>query len=178
MEFDIYVNTTTKAARTAITGTGKPSVAPVYQSHLKLNVWFFAEGEAAALLTGSPAFVVAFKDFEDPTADVLLQLTAPTDTTATGYEFEWDYIDSVALAALLGENASVPTMLEIVWVIDGVRERVQIPCSIANSYARISDDAPDFTPFQISITSAGYLRLVKSDGSVFNIGLNTGEPPT
>ena len=60
MEFDIYVNTTTKAVRTAITGTGKPSVAPVYQSHLKLNVCFFAEGEAAALLTGSPAFVVAF----------------------------------------------------------------------------------------------------------------------
>jgi hypothetical protein len=178
VEFNIYVNTTQKVARTAITGTGNPSVAPVYQSHLLLNVYFFAEGEAAALLTGTPTFVVAFKDQSDPTSDVLLQLTAPTTTGATGYEFEWDYIDSVPLAALLGDNASVPTMLEIVWVIDGVRERVQIPCSIANSWQRISDSAPDFTPYQVNITSTGYLRLVKPDGSVFNLGLNTGEPPT
>ena len=178
MEFNIYVNTKRKEAFANLTGTGKPSVAPLYQSHLLLNVYFFEEATAAALLTGTPSFVVAFKDFNDPEADVLLQLTAPTDTTATGYEFEWDYIDSVALAALLGENASVPTMLEIVWVISGVRERVQIPCSIANSWLRITDTAPDFTPFQTSITSAGYLRLVKPDGSVFNIGLNTGEPPT
>lgn len=180
MEFDIYVNTTRKLARAALTGSGIPSISPVYQTHLKLNVWFFAEGEAPALLD-TASFVVAFKDAADPESSVLLQLTAETaiDTENACYEFAWNYIDSVPLAALLGANASVPTMLEIVWVIDGVRERVQIPCSIANSWARISDSAPDFTPFQASITTAGYLRLVRpSDGAVFNLGLNTGEPPT
>ena len=177
MEFNIYVNTTSKAARAAITGTGFPRVAPVYQTHLQLNVYFFADGAAAALLTGSPTFVVAFKDATDPTASVLLQLTAASSTGADYYRFEWDYIDSVALAALLGKNASVPTVLEIVWTISGVKERAAIECSIANSYARISDSAPDFTPFQISITSGGFGQITKPDGNVYHWPLNTGSAP-
>lgn len=177
MEFDIFVNTTRKQARAAITGIGVPTVAPIYQMHLALNVSFFAEGSAAALLGGTPSFVVCFKDATDPESAVLLQLTAATATGTTGYTFEWNYIDSVPLAALLGKNASVPVVLQIVWVIDGVRESVQIPCSITNSFARISDTAPDFAPFQASIDAAGYLRLVLPDGTVYNVGLNTGEPP-
>lgn len=177
MEFNIYVNTTRKLARAELTGIQVPKVAPIYQTHLLLKVWFFEEGEAPALLDNSAAFVVAFKDKADPESNVLAQLTAPTATGSDNYEFEWARLTSAALGTLLGKNASVPTILEIVWVIDGAAERVQIDCSIANAWSRISDTAPDLTPFEAIITAGGFLRLVKPDGNVFNLPLNTGEPP-
>lgn len=177
MEFDIYVNTTRKIARASLTGIGVPSVAPVYQTHLLLNVRFFEEGSSAALLTGSPDLVVAFKDANNPSSSVLLQLTAPSATGTDVYQFEWPYIDSVPLNTLLGENASVPVMLEIRWTIAGVIERVQIPCSIANAYARISDTAPDFTPLQVIVTPGGFGQMTLADGTQYHWPLNTGAAP-
>lgn len=177
MEFDIYVNTTRKIARSSLTGVGQPNISPIYQTHLRLNVYFFAEGDAAALLDEAATFVVSFKDSLHPEASVLLQLTAPTDTSADGYQFEWAYIDSVPLAALLGENTSVPARLEIVWTIDGIKERVSIPVSIANAWARISDSAPDFTPFQVIVTQGGFGQMTLSDGTKYHWPLNTGAAP-
>lgn len=181
MEFDIFVNTDSIVARSSLTGSALPSVAPRLQTHLLLNVYFFSSIDGvntAALLEGTPSFRVALKDVLNPDSAVLALLSAPTGTGADFYEFEWQQIDSVALRTLIGESENMAAMLEIEWTISGVVERVSIPVSIGNAWIRLSDSAPDFTPWEVTVTPAGYLRLVAEDGSVFHIGLNTGEPPT
>jgi hypothetical protein len=181
VEYAIYVDTDNLTARAALTGSAIPSISPRLQSHLLLNVYFFravSGVNTAALLTGSPTFRVALKDIVNPDGSVLALLSAATDTGATFYEFEWQQIDTAALRTLLGDSPSVPAMLEIEWTISSVVERVSIPVSINNAWIRSADTAPDFVPWQVSITSAGYLRILNASGTVFHIGLNTGEPPT
>lgn len=179
MDYDIFVNTSLIAARNSATSLAVPSITPRLQTHLKLTVYFFATGEDPALLSGSPTFRVALKDKNEATASVLALLSSPTDTLATGYEFEWSSVDSAALRTLLGDSVDpVEAMLEIEWTISGVIERVSIPVLIHNAWCRTADAAPDFLPFAATITALGYLRLVNSEGTVFHIGLNTGEPPS
>lgn len=177
MEATIYVNTTTKKAQASTTLTALPAVSPRLQTHLLLTVYFFAAGSDPALLSGSPTFRVALKDKDEPSGDVLALLSAATATGADYYEFEWASVDSAALRTLLGDLPSVEAMLEIEWTIAADNERVSIPVTIHNAWLRTADSAPDFQPFDASITAGGYLRLVNSSGTVFHIGLNTGEPP-
>lgn len=178
MEASIFVNTTLLAARAAITGTALPSVPVRLQTHLLLNVYFFATGEEAALLNEATTFRVALKDVNEPSGSVLALLSAPTDTLDDGYEFEWASVDSAALRTLLGDAESVEAILEIEWTLATTIERVAIPVTIQNAWLRTADAAPDFLAFAATITAAGYLRLVDSSGTVFHIGLNTGEPPS
>lgn len=177
MEFDIFVNTTRKLARAAATGNALPIVTPKLQTHLLLTVYFFVEGEDPALLDGSPSFRVAFKDKNEPSGTVLALLSAATASDTDHYDFEWAQIDSSGLRTLLGDAASAEAVLEIEWTISGKPERVAIPVTIENAWIRTADAAPDFEPFQASITAGGFLRLVKSNGDIFHIGLNSGEPP-
>jgi hypothetical protein len=179
VEAILYVNTTTKVICAALTGTALPSVPVKLQTHLKLTVYFFATGDtAAALLSGSPTFRVALKDKNTPSGSVLALLSAPTATNATSYEFEWASVDSSALRTLLGDSVDpAPSVLEIEWAISGVVERASMLVEIQNAWIRSGDAGPDFLPFAATITAAGYLRLVDSTGTVFHIGLNTGEPP-
>jgi hypothetical protein len=179
VEAILYVNTTTKVIRAALTGTALPSVPIKLQTHLKLTVYFFATGDtAAALLSGSPTFRVALKDKNTPSGSVLALLSAPTATNVTSYEFEWASVDSAALRTFIGDAESVAAVLEISWTIGSTVERVALDVTIQNAWIRTADAAPDFQSFVTSITSLGYLRLVNSEGTVFHIGLNTGEPPS
>lgn len=178
MEATLFVNTDTKVIRASLTGTALPSVPVRLQTHLLLTVYFFATGEDAALLAGSPTFRVALKDKNEPSGSVLALLSAPTDTLADGYEFEWSSVDSAALRTLLGDSFDpAPAVLEIEWTISGVVERASMLVEIQNAWIRPDDSGPDFFPFEATITDAGYLRLMDSTGTVFHIGLNTGEPP-
>jgi hypothetical protein len=142
-----------------------------------LRVYFFAPGDDPALLSGSPTFRVALKDKYEPSGSVLALLSTATATGADYYEFEWASVDSTALRTLLDDNESVEAALEIEWTISATVERVTIPVTIDNAWLRTADAAPDFQPFAASITASGYLRLVNTSGTVFHIGLNTGEPP-
>ena len=177
MEATLYVNTTTNEIRAALTGAAIPSVPVKLQTHLNLTVYFFATNAAAALLDGSTTFRVALKDINTPSGSVLALLSAPTDTLATGYEFEWASVDSSALRTLIGDSDSVEAALEIEWTLATTKERASLLVTIQNAWIRTADAAPDFQAFGTSITAAGYLRLVDSTGTVFHIGLNTGEPP-
>ncbi len=144
MEFDIYVNTTSKVARaSASSGVAVPSVRPRLQTHLLLSVYFFASGEDPALLSGSPSFRVALKDANEPSGSVLALLSAATDTLADGYKFEWATLDSSALRTLLGDQESASAVLEIEWTISSAVERVSIPVTIDNAWLRTADSAPD-----------------------------------
>jgi len=176
VEATIFINTTTRRASAAITGEALPVVPVRLLSHLKLNVAFFATGAAAALLP-APTFRVALKDRAAPTASVLWLLSAPTATNAADYEFESSSVDSPALRTLLGDAPRVAAKLEIEWTIAGKLERVSIDVSIENAWIRSADVGPDFLPYQASITALGYLRLVAADGTIYHLGLNTGEPP-
>ena len=178
MEATIYVDTTNKTAHNSTGGSGPPNVPCTAFSHLLLQVYFFASSAAPALLDVSTTFRVALKDKYNPDGSVLALLSAPTTTGANYYKFEWSQIDSAALRTLLGEAQSVAAMLEIEWTLAGKVERVSIPVSIANAWLGPSDAGPDFQPFKASITSLGYLRLVSDNGTVYFIGLNTGEPPS
>lgn len=177
MEAPLYVNTTTKVIRAAITGTALPSVPVKLQTHLKLPIYFFATGEDPALLDDATTFRVVLKDKLTPSGSVLALLSAPTAELATGYEFEWASVDSAALRTLLGDAESVEAMLEIEWTLATTIERVAMAVTIQNAWSRTADAAPDFIAFAATITAAGYLRLVNSAGTIFHIGLNTGEPP-
>jgi len=177
VEYDVYVNTSTKTALASATGVAVPVITPRLQTHLRLRVYFFAPGDDPALLSGSPTFRVALKDKYEPSGSVLALLSAATATGADYYEFEWASVDSTALRTLLDDNDSVEAALEIEWTISATVERVTIPVTIENAWLRTADAAPDFQPFAASITASGYLRLVNTSGTVFHIGLNTGEPP-
>lgn len=177
MEATLYVNTTSKTIRAALTGSALPSVPVKLQTHLKLTVCFFETGEDAALLNGSATFRVVLKDKATPSGSVLALLSAPTETLATGYEFEWASVDSAALRTLLGDSESVEAVLEIEWTLATTIERASMVVTIANAWSRTADTAPDFLPFATTITSLGYMRFVTSDGTVYHLGLNTGEPP-
>lgn len=177
MEATIYVNTSTKKATSTLSGSVPPSVPVVLQTHLKLTTYFFATGSAPALLSGA-SFRIALKDKLTPSGSVLALLSAATATNADNYEFEWTSVDSSALRTLIGDAETCEAILDIEWTIATTIERVQIPVVITNSWLRTADAAPDFIAFAASITSLGYLRLVNSSGTVFHIGLNTGEPPT
>lgn len=176
MEAAIFVNITDIVPRAALTGNALPSVPVKLQTHLKLTVSFFETGDAAALLAGA-TFRVALKDKNEPSGSVLALLSAATATGADYYEFEWTTVDSAALRTLIGDSESCDAILEIEWTIAADVERVQIPVTIMNAWLRTADAAPDFIAFAAEITATGYLRLVNSEGTVFHIGLNTGEPP-
>lgn len=177
MEATLYLNTTTLVARAAETGIAVPAINARLQAHLKLTCYFFATGDDPALLSGA-TFRVAFKDVNEPSGTVLALLSSPTDTGTDYYEFEWASLDSSGLRTLLGDEQQVSVILEIEWTIGGTVERISIPATIENAWIRTADAAPDFAPFQASITPAGYLRLVNGDGDVFHLGLNSGEPPS
>jgi hypothetical protein len=68
VEYDVYVNTTTKVALASATGVAVPVITPRLQTHLRLRVYFFAPGDDPALLSGSPTFRVALKDKYEPSA--------------------------------------------------------------------------------------------------------------
>lgn len=177
VEAEIFVNTTTKRAQASATGLAIPSVTPSLQTHLLLTVYFFANGEDPALLAGSPSFRVALKDKDEPSGAVLCLLSSPTDTGADYYEFEWNSVDSAALRTLLGDLESVEAVLEIEWTISGAIERVRVPVTIDNTWIRTADAAPDFLPFEATITAGGFLQLRNSDGDYFHVGLNSGAAP-
>jgi len=145
VEATLYLNTTTKAVRAAITGSALPSVNPRLQAHLSLRVYFFAEtGEDPALLTGTPTFRVAFKDAATPSGSVLALKSAPTATGADYYDFEWDTLDSSALRTLIGDAETAATILEIETTDDDDEvEKYQLPVTIGNAWLRTADSAPD-----------------------------------
>lgn len=177
MEAALYLNTTTLVARAAVTGVAIPAITARLQAHLKLTCYFFATGEDPALVSGA-TFRVALKDVNEPSGTVLALLSSPTATGADHYEFEWASLDSSGLRTLLGDNKEAPVILEVEWTIGGTVERISVHAVVQNAWIRTADAAPDFQPFQASITALGYLRLVNSEGDVFHIGLNTGEPPS
>lgn len=177
MEATVYVNTTTKVIRAAITGAALPTVPVKLQTHLKLTTYFFATGADPALLSGA-TFRAVLKDAATPSGSVLALLSAATATGSTYYEFEWSSLDSTALRTLISDAESCEAVLEIEWTISGKVERAAMPVIIQNAWARTADAAPDFLPFATTITSLGYMRFVTSDGTVYHLGLNTGEPPS
>lgn len=177
MEATLYVNTTTKVIRAASTGAALPSVPVKLQTHLKLTAYFFATAADPALLS-SPTFRVALKDAATPSGSVLALLSAATATGSNYYEFEWSSLDSTALRTLIGDADSCEAVLEVEWTISGKVERASMPVTIQNAWIRTADAAPDFLQFATTITSLGYMRFVTSDGTVYHLGLNTGEPPS
>jgi len=177
VEAILYVNTTTKVIRAAITGAALASVPVKLQTHLKLTTYFFATGADPALLSGA-TFRVVLKDAATPSGSVLALLSAATVTGSTYYEFEWSSLDSTALRTLIGDSESCEAVLEFEWTISGKVERASMPVTIQNAWARTADAAPDFLQFATTITSLGYMRFVTSDGTVYHLGLNTGEPPS
>jgi hypothetical protein len=180
MEHDICINTDEVKAYAAITGSAEPDVRPRLQTHLLLNVFFFATGEDAALLSGSPTFCVALKDANEPSGSVLALLSAPTATGADFYEFEWASIDSPALRTLLGDQSSCEAVLEIKWTISGNVERVSVPVTIGNAWVRSADSAPDPASDEIEdflsarcvrFDEAQSLSATQKDQALTNLGI-------
>jgi hypothetical protein len=142
VEATLYVNTSTKEIRSSATSASIPDVRPRLQTHLLLTAYFFATGADPALLS-TPTFRVALKSAIEPSGSVLALLSAATAEGADYYEFEWASVDSAALRTLMGDEESVPAVLEIEWTIGGDVERASIPVTIDNAWIRSGDDAPD-----------------------------------
>lgn len=178
MEAVIYLNTSTKTARAGLTGSALPNVPAKFQAHLKLTVSFFATGAAAALLNDATTFNVTIKALDSAGGDLFAQKVAPDTVNADSYEFEWATLGNTALETAIGDSIDgIAAVLTIGWTLAGTVEKIDIPITIANTWQRTDDYQPDLSPFQTSITTNGYLRLVNSAGDVFHLGLNTGEPP-
>lgn len=180
MEAALYVNTTTKVIRAAATGSALPSVPVRLQTHLKLTVYFYADGEDPALLSGSPTFRVALKDANEPSGSVLALLSAATATGADYYEFEWASVDSSALRTLLGDSASAAAMLELEWTISSEVERASLPVTISNAWIRTADSAPDpaadeaeawLTARAVRFDTAQTLTGTQIDRALTNLGI-------
>lgn len=162
MEASIFVNTTTKALRAAITGTALPAVPLRLQTHALLTVAFFATAAEPALLAGA-TFRVALKAASTPSAAVLALLSSATATGADYYEFEWSSLDSTALRTLLGDAETADAVLEIEWTIGSDVERASMPVTIQNAWIQSGDDAPD----PIADASWAWLKLRAPEANGF-----------
>lgn len=186
MESTVFINLATFACRAAITGSGEPKVATHLQAHFALTVKFFAEeGEAAALLDGTPTFRVAIKG--TPTGSPFVFTSSITETLADGYSFEFSSVDSAALRSAIGDLPKLEAWLEIEWTLDATVERAATPVTIRTAYIRSDDDAPDpiaeesatwFTAqLAARITADGYMEFQNTDGDWFHLPLNSGRAP-
>lgn len=206
MESTVFLNTTLRALRGALTANAAPLIVARLQASLSITVKPFATGDAAAaLLEGSPTFRVAIK--EDPT-DTAFVLTSSFTTGEDGYTFTFASVDSAALRTALGDLDSIEATFEIEWTLGGTVERASCPVRIDNAWIRTTDGPPDPTAEaseiwlreravrfdevqtltaaqaaqalanqKITFTASGYLRLVNAAGDVFHLALNSGEPP-
>ena len=206
MEATLFVNTTTKVIRASLTAAGLPSVPVKFQTHLKLTVYFFAAGDAPALLDEDTTFNVTLKALSEAGGALFAQKVAPTSTLADGYVFEWAQIGNAALLAAIGDTvAGIESVLTIGWTIEGRVEKADMRVTIANSWQRADDELPEDTEAleaafdarairhdetqtltgaqrwqalaNLGITFVhGGLRVVLENGDIVNVPLNSGEP--
>lgn len=161
MEAEIFINTSTKVARSSVDGVGTPRVPIKFQRHLKLTVYFFIQGEDPALLDGATTFNVTLKALDSAGGALFAQLIAPTATGADYYEFEWSKISNAALLAAIGDNEDgVNGMLEIGWSLNNKPESVSIEVTIDNNWQRDDDVLP--TPTD-ALEAAFDARAVRFD---------------
>jgi hypothetical protein len=180
----VFLNTSTLAAHSAITGSAQPVISAKLQAALTLTVKLFATGEAAALLS-SPTFRVTLK--ATPTGSPFVFTSTIASTLADGYTFEFSSVDSAALRTAIGDLTQLDAFGEVEWTVATVVERVAFRVTIVNAYIRTDDDAPDpiaeesatWLTAQLAarITAAGYFELQNEAGDWFHIPLNSGRSP-
>ena len=201
----VFLNTTTLSARKAITGVELPSISAKLQAALTLTVKFFATGAEAALLT-SPTFRVTLKATPTGSPFVFSSTIAETLADGYTFEFtsvdsaalrtaigdlkqldafgevEWtvdSVVERVAFPVTIvnaylrtDDDAPDPVAEESdTWLTArGVRFDAAQTLTSAQAAQALANQ-------KVTITSAGYLRLVNAAGDVFHAALNSGEPP-
>ena len=147
----VFLDTSLRVARAALTGTALPTVSARLLTRLKIIAKFFdSDGDQIEIDTGTAVCVIKPKSAPSG-APSLIDITAVLSgsTTTAAYTFEWESADSVALRAILDAVAdpSQPTELrcEIQYELDGELERIAFPIYFDTAYNRPEDAAPDAT---------------------------------
>lgn len=148
MTSTIYLDTASKVARAALTGTSLPSVSAKLLAHLKLVIKCFDGADITTVDADTMRCVIKAKT-APAGAPALIDTSAVFSGTGetAQYVFEWASADSVALRTLL-DAAADPTQpqelrCEIEYEFDGNPERVAFPIYFETSYTRPEDPAPE-----------------------------------
>ena len=184
MESTLFINLAARVARKTITGSELPSAGCRLLAQWQVAIAFFEPGEEVAALDIATTFRFALK--ATPTGQPLL-FTSSLILDEGVYYADFSSVDSAALRALLGDQASVVVIGELEWTLDARRERVHFPVSVVNAWLRPDDVAPDpvaeasvtWLNEQLAarITAAGYFELQNEDGDWFHLPLNSGHAP-
>lgn len=143
MESTVYLNTTLKALRAALTAQAVPEIVCKLQAALSIEVKPFATGDAeAALFEGTPTFRAVIK--KDPTdTGYVFTSTVVENEAGDGYVVSWESVDSAGLRTDLGDAEYICGTFEFEWTLDGEVERATCPVMILNAWIRSDEEAPE-----------------------------------
>jgi hypothetical protein len=150
MSNKVYLNTSARLARAALTGSLLPSIQATLLTRLAITAVFFNGTDVHEIDAGTAKCVIKPKDAPSGAAALIDTSAVLTGTGTTAeYKFEWSDADSVKLRAVL-DAASEPWQpfelrAEIEYELDGEKGRIAFPIHFQNAYNRPEDPAPEAT---------------------------------
>lgn len=188
VEPKIYIDTTARTARGALSGSNLPSVSCQLLSEWQVYCFFHATDAEPAELDGASDIRLSLKETADPLSAALIFKSAPDfDEELKAYVFDFTSVDSSPLRTLIGKQVSIVVTGEVAWTIGGRRKRARFPVNIVNAYNRPDDVAPNpveeasvtWLTEQLAarITPGGYMEFQNTAGDWFHVALNSGHAP-
>lgn len=146
----VFLNTTSRVARAAITGTQPPSIHGTLLTRLAIIAKFFDGTTQQEIDAGTAKCVIKPKDAPSGAPALIDTSAVLTGTGETAeYLFEWTEADSTKLREVL-DAASEPWQpfemrAEIEYELDGELARIAFPIYFQTAYNRPEDPAPEAT---------------------------------
>lgn len=146
----VYLDTTSRVARAALTGSALPSVHGTLLTRLAITARFFDGTTQQEIDAGTAKCVIKPKDAPSGAPALIDTSAVLTGTgTAAEYKFEWSDADSVKLRQVLdaaGEPYNpIELRAEIEYQLNGETGRVAFPIHFQTAYLRPEDPAPEAT---------------------------------
>lgn len=157
MESLIFVNVTTRTARSSVTGVSQPRVICTLLAQWQARFRFFITGEEPAAVPGISLRCVLKAT---PTGAALIASSVAVLSGVT-YSFDFSSVDSAPLRALLGDLDNIDLTGEIELTIADRVERVAFPVTVINSRHRPEDVEPP--PYETEIEDYLTARAVRYD---------------
>ena len=150
MSNKVYLNTSARLARAALTGPALPSIQATLLTRLAITAVFFDGTDVHEIDAGTAKCVIKPKDAPSG-APALIDTSAVltgTGTTAE-YKFEWSDADSTKLREVLDAAPDpynpIELRAEIEYQLTGETGRIAFPIHFQTAYLRPEDPAPDAT---------------------------------
>lgn len=150
MSNKVYLNTTARLARAALTGSALPSIQATLLTRLAITAVFFDGTDVHEIDAGTAKCVIKPKDAPSGAPALIDTSAVLTGTgTAAEYKFEWTEADSTKLREVLDASPEpwnpFEMRCEIEYELSSEKGRVAFPIHFSQAYNRPEDPAPDAT---------------------------------